>query len=152
MHLSRTGRIAIVRDRPKTNSIVLEPREGSLNGGINFLVVALDCNEIGNIVLDVRYEDKKLAKLCMDEREMRKKRADIAGKLRLRIKALETAETVSELPVHDPLGQWHALSANLNGLWSGKLSANHRLLIRPDDAEDPRCAVTVTVIDIDDYH
>jgi proteic killer suppression protein len=40
----------------------------------------------------------------------------------------------------------------LDGLWSGKLSANYRLLVRPDGAEEPWDAVTVTVIDIDDYH
>lgn len=102
--------------------------------------------------MEVRYEDKKLEKLCTDEREMRRKRSDIADKLRLRIKALETAEAVGELPVHDPLGKWHQLGANLDGLWAGKLSANYRLLIRPDDSVEPRCAVTVTVIDIDDYH
>jgi proteic killer suppression protein len=103
--------------------------------------------------LEVQYEDKKLEKLCTDEREMRKKRADIATKLRLRVKALETATTVGELSTHDPLGDWHQLSANLDGLWAGRVSKNHRLLLRPEDAGDePWTAVTVTVIEIDDYH
>lgn len=102
--------------------------------------------------MDVRYEDKKLEKLCTDEREMRRKRGDIAIKLKRRIKALETAESVGELQTHDPSGQWHPLRANLDGLWAGKLSANYRLLIRPEDAEEPTSAVTVTVIDVDDYH
>lgn len=117
-----------------------------------YLGRALDCNEIGDIELEVRYEDKKLEKLCTDEREMRKKRADVAAKLRLRIKALETAESVGELPSHDPLGNWHQLGADLDGLWAGKLSANYRLLIRPEGALDLTSAVTVTVVDIDDYH
>jgi proteic killer suppression protein len=102
--------------------------------------------------LEVFYEDKKLAKLCTDEREMRRKRADIADRLKRRIKALETAKTVGELSSHDPLGNWHQLSANLDGLWAGKLSANQRLLIRPEGTEEPWSAVTVTVIDIGDYH
>ncbi|WCS20133.1 plasmid maintenance system killer protein [Mycobacterium marinum] len=84
---------------------------------------------------------------------MRRQRADIAHKLRLRVKALETAASVGELSTHDPLGHWHQLGENLDGLWAGKLSANYRLLVRPEDAaEAPWCAVTVTVIDIDDYH
>lgn len=83
---------------------------------------------------------------------MRKQRSDIADKLRRRIKALETANSVGELVAHDPLGKWHPLSANLDGLWAGKLSANYRLLVRPESSLDPRSAVTVTVIDIDDYH
>ena len=102
--------------------------------------------------MEVRYADKKLEKLCTDEREMQKKRADIADKLRRRIKALETANTVGELSSHDPLGYWHQLSANLDSLWAGKLSANWRLLIQPEGSAEPWDAVAVTVIDIDDYH
>ena len=83
---------------------------------------------------------------------MRRKRADIADKLRLRVKALETAETVGELSTHDPLGDWHQLGANLDGLWAGKVSANYRLLIRPEDSAEPWSAVAVTVIEIADYH
>ena len=102
--------------------------------------------------MEVLYQDKKLAKLCTDEREMRKKRGDIADKLRRRIKALETAESVGELSTHDPLGKWHQLSADLAGLWAGKLSGNYRLLIRPEGTAEPWDATSVTVIDIDDYH
>lgn len=114
--------------------------------------------------MDVQYADGKLEKLCTDDREMRKKRADIADKLRLRIKALETATCLEELSTHDPLGNWHPLKANLDGHWAGKLSANYRLIVRPEDppeAKDPtnpddppapQRTVTVTVIDIDDYH
>lgn len=102
--------------------------------------------------MEIRYEDKKLEKLCTDEREMRRKRSDIADKLRLRIKALEAAPTVGDLQSYDPLGRWHPLSADLAGLWAGKLSANHRLLVRPDNPDDPLPSVIVTVIDIDDYH
>ncbi len=102
--------------------------------------------------VEVRYEDKKLEKLCIDEREMRRKRADIADKLQLRVNALKTAKSVEHLLVHDPLGRWHQLSENLNGLWAGRLSPNFRLLVRPEESDDPRLAVTVTVIDIDDYH
>lgn len=110
------------------------------------------CNEIGDITVEVRYEDKKLEKLCTNEREMRKRRSDIAAKLRLRIKALETVDCVDELSAHDPLGSWHQLTANLSGLWAGRLSANQRLLIRPDDVAEPKHSVIVTVIHIDDYH
>lgn len=120
-------------------------------GGVS-APLELSCNEIGDTNLEVRYEDGKLEKLCTDEREMRKQRADIAGKLRLRINALEVAASVGELQIHDPLGRWHPLKADLDGLWAGKLSANYRLLVRPEDSVEPTSAVTVTVIDIDDYH
>lgn len=82
---------------------------------------------------------------------MRRKRSDIADRLRLRIKALETAENVGELPTHDPLGKWNPLKADLEGLWAGRLSANYRLLIRPE-GQNQQDAVVVTVVDIADYH
>lgn len=102
--------------------------------------------------MEVRFEDKKLEKLCTDEREMRRKRADIADKLRLRINALKTVACVGELSTHDPLGYWHQLGENLNGQWAGTLSGNYRLLIRPEGADEPWDAVIVTVVDINDYH
>ncbi|WP_258307161.1 type II toxin-antitoxin system RelE/ParE family toxin [Gordonia paraffinivorans] len=98
------------------------------------------------------FEDRKLQKLCTDEREMRKKRGDIADKLRRRVNALRTAETVGELATIDPLGYWHQLHEDHAGEWAGKLSDNYRLLIRPEGDAEPWDAVTVTVIDIDDYH
>lgn len=101
--------------------------------------------------MKVRYEGRRLEKLYTDEREMRRKRSDIADRLRLRIKALETAENVGELPTHDPLGKWHPLRADLEGLWAGRLSANYRLLIRPE-GQNQQDAVVVTVVDIADYH
>lgn len=98
------------------------------------------------------YEDKKLEKLCTDDREMRKQRVDIAPKLRLRIKALETATNVGALKTHDPLGKWHPLTANLNGLWAGKLSANYRILVRPEGADDVLLAEQVVVTDITNHY
>ncbi|MGW5228649.1 type II toxin-antitoxin system RelE/ParE family toxin [Nocardia niigatensis] len=102
--------------------------------------------------MDVFYEDRKFEKLCTDEREMQKKRGDVARWLKRRIKALETAKSIGELSTHDPLGYWHQLTGDLDGLWAGRLSANWRLLVRPEDSDDPCCAVTVTVIEIADYH
>lgn len=102
--------------------------------------------------MDVRYADKKLERLCTDEREMRRKRSDIATKLQMRIKALEASPTLGDLQAADPLGKWHPLTADLEGMWSGRLSRNDRILVRPGNTEDPVASVTVTVIDIKDYH
>ena len=52
----------------------------------------------------------------------------------------------------DPLGRWHELEANLDGLWAGSVSRNKRILIRPDGDGLAVDAVTTTVVDIDDYH
>lgn len=83
---------------------------------------------------------------------MQKQRGDLAKKLRLRVNALRAAETVGELKVIDPLGDWHQLTGDHEGEWAGELSRNYRLLIRPEGDSEPWDAVTVTVIDIDDYH
>lgn len=98
------------------------------------------------------YGDKSLERLCTDEREMKKKRADIAPKLPLRIKALEAAPTVADLPAHDPLGDWHELTGDRPGTWSGRLSRNWRIIIRPEGEGPGSDAVTVTVVEIVDYH
>jgi proteic killer suppression protein len=101
--------------------------------------------------LELRYKDNKLEKLCTNEREMQRRRPDIQKKLRLRVNALRTAATVGDLPRDDPGGVWHELKGDLDGIWSGELSGNWRLLVEPDPLKS-LSAVVVTVIDIDDYH
>ncbi len=100
--------------------------------------------------MKVIYSSKKLEKLCNDEREMRRQRADIAAKLKLRINALRVAPSLLELPTLDPLGRWHELTADRSGQWAGSLSRNWRLVIEPAESGDTD--VTVLVIDVEDYH
>ena len=102
--------------------------------------------------LRVEYEDPKLEKLCTDESWMRRKRADISKRLPLRIKALEGANTVGDLQKDDPLGRWHELTADRSGHWAGKVSDNYRLVIRPEGDVETWKAISVTVIEIIDYH
>lgn len=81
---------------------------------------------------------------------MRRKRGDIAAGLRRRIKALEEAHSVGELRDLDPLGKWHPLVGNRSGSWGGKLDRHNRIVI--DTGGSGASAVTVTVIEIVDYH
>lgn len=98
------------------------------------------------------YADGKLKKLCTDDGEMKRRRADIAKKLRLRINALEIASTVGDLPALDPLGRWHPLKADRAGQWAGSVSSNERIVITPGDSQNPMSSVSVEVIEIVDYH
>lgn len=99
------------------------------------------------------YGSASLKRLCTDEREMNRRRADIARKLRLRIKALEAAPNLGALVVADPLGRWHRLTGDLSGHWAGWVSRNHRIIIRPEGAGPDIAAVTVTVLEAGkDYH
>lgn len=118
--------------------------------GSNSQFLVLCCNEVGDIKLKVRFKGNKLEKLCTDENEMQKKRPDLKKKLRLRIKALETSETLASLPQDDPGGRWHALHGERAGTWAAELSGNWRLIIEPKPNQ--LHAHEITVIDITDYH
>ena len=101
----------------------------------------------------VQYADRSLERLCTDEREMKKRRADIARKLPLRIKALEAAPNLGALPGSDPQGNWHPLTSDRAGTWAGSVSPNHRIIIRPEGDGPDVEAVTVTVLEAGkDYH
>ena len=107
----------------------------------------------------VSYKDKKLKQLCTKDSVMRKKRPDIADRLKLRVNALETADSIEELRKNDPLGNWHRLAENRNGQWAGKLSVNERLIIQPTqdglkvlDLELKLQVSEVMVVEIVDYH
>lgn len=111
---------------------------------------ALGCNEIGDTYLDVQYKDNRLSKLCTNEREMQRRRPDIKKKLRLRVNALRSADTLGDLVQDDPGGGWHDLKGDRSGTWAGELSGNWRLLVEP--RPNALSAVDVTVVDIEDYH
>lgn len=99
----------------------------------------------------VVYADKKLEKLCTNEREMRRQRADIADKLKNRIVALESAPSLDAMPTWDPLGRWHELKADRAGQWAGSLSRNWRIIVVPLDTTGDG-DVTVSVVEVGDYH
>lgn len=101
--------------------------------------------------MNVHYKNNKTAKLCTDEREMQRKRSDVAKKIRRRIKALEAADSLGCLTEYDPLGGWHQLHGREAHLWAGTLSGNWRILVEPSPAGS-LSAVEVTVTDICDYH
>lgn len=96
------------------------------------------------------FGSRQLERLCINEREMRRQRADIAPKLRLRIKALQAAACLEDLPRLDPLGRWHELTAARAGQWAGWLSRNWRLIVERIDAGGTD--VCVLIVDVEDYH
>ncbi|MBQ9067767.1 MAG: type II toxin-antitoxin system RelE/ParE family toxin [Eggerthellaceae bacterium] len=103
------------------------------------------------------YKSKSLEKLCTDEKEMQKRRADIAKKLRLRINALEAFSTLAEVVANDPLGKWHPLHGDRAGQWAGKVSSNERLIIQPLANNEIRVesilgSTFAEVQGIEDYH
>lgn len=84
---------------------------------------------------------------------------DIEKKLRLRIKAIEAAETLGDLSKNDPFGRWHRLSGGREGQWAGKVSGNERIIIEPScagvkvlDVIEQLTVSEVIVREITDYH
>lgn len=71
--------------------------------------------------------------------------ANLAKKLKLRLHDLDAAESMEDLP--HMTGRWEQLTADLAGLWSGRLTGNWRVIVRPGDDE-----ATVEVVDVTDYH
>ena len=87
-----------------------------------------------------------MERVCGDDRAMRREYgADVAKRLRQRLTALRGAAAVEEL-LHNP-GRWEQLTADRTGYWSGRLSANRRLIVEP--TED---GLEVVVIEVVDYH
>ena len=107
--------------------------------------------------MNVTYKTNDLKKICTVEKEMRKRRGDVAKRLRLRIAALETWPTLQSVIDNDPLGNWHPLHGDRAGQWAGKLSRNMRLIITPQaiggvQIEQILAATDVEVLEIEDYH
>ncbi len=102
--------------------------------------------------MEVRYADNKLKKLCADESEMWRRRADVAKKLKLRLTALRKARDLSHLMESDPLGKWHSIEKIRAGCWAAWVSRNQRIIVEPEAKCAIVTAVTVTVIEVEDYH
>ena len=97
--------------------------------------------------MEVRYVDRKIEKICTNEREMKRKlNQDVAKRLRLRIAELYNVESFDDLL--RGTGRWEALTGDRIGQWSARLTANWRLIVT-DEGGAP---VVACVIEIIDYH
>lgn len=97
--------------------------------------------------MELRYADNELERRCTDERHMQRKLgAQVAKALRLRIDELRRAAEMADLLFF--AGRWEELTGDRAGQWSGRLTANWRLIVRPDDGG----TIAVLVVEITDYH
>ncbi|BCN54850.1 type II toxin-antitoxin system RelE/ParE family toxin [Prescottella equi] len=96
--------------------------------------------------MELRYADNELERRCTDERHMQRKLGvPMAKTLRLRLDELRRAEEMGDLLFF--AGKWEELKGDRAGQWSGRLTANWRLIVRPEDG-----TITVLVVEITDYH
>jgi len=97
--------------------------------------------------VELRYASNELERQCTDARHMQRRLGvERAKKLRLRIAELRRAVDFDDLLVMP--GLWEMLSADRSGQWSGRLTRNWRLIVRPEVDDQ----VAVLVVEIVDYH
>ena len=76
----------------------------------------------------------------------RKLGTDRAKALRLRLDELRAAAEMPDLLLMG--GKWEAMTADRAGDWSGHLTGNWRVMVRPDSLSQ----VVVLVLEVVDYH
>ncbi|MCT3015517.1 plasmid maintenance system killer protein [Propionibacterium freudenreichii] len=97
--------------------------------------------------MELRYADRELERRCTEQRYMQRKLgAQRAQALRLRLDELRRAEELADLLFFG--GKWEELTGDRAGQWSGRLTANWRLIIEPDQT----VITIVLVCEIVDYH
>lgn len=93
------------------------------------------------------YATRELERQCTDARFMQRKLgAQVAKALKLRIAELRHGVEMQDLLLGT--GRWEELTGDMAGQWSARLTANWRLIVRPEE----RDVLTVIVIEITDYH
>lgn len=96
--------------------------------------------------MKLRYVDNELERRCTNDRHMQRKLgAQVSKALRLRLNELRRAATMDDLLYF--AGRWEELTGDRSGQWSGRLTANWRLIAQPDEG-----TITVLVVEIVDYH
>jgi proteic killer suppression protein len=97
--------------------------------------------------MQLKYASRELERICTNERYMKRRLgAQVAKALRLRIAELRYGSEMQDLL--QGTGRWEELGGDRAGTWSARLTANWRLIVRPEQ----RDIVAVTVLEIVDYH
>jgi len=74
------------------------------------------------------------------------------GRIAVVISVLQAADSLADVPNVPPTRR-HKLGSNYQGCWAIDISKNWRMIIRPNkDFDDLTKIVSVTIVDIVDYH
>lgn len=97
--------------------------------------------------MQLAYATRELERQCTDERYMQRKLgAQVAKALKLRVAELRYSTDMQDLLLGT--GRWEELTGDRAGQWSARLTANWRLIVSAEE----RDVLTVTVVEITDYH
>ena len=95
----------------------------------------------------LEYATRDLERVCTDPRRMQATYgANVAKKLKLRLAELTYVDEMADV-LAGP-GRWEELTGDRAGQWSARLTANWRLIVRPEQ----RDVTTVIIAEIVDYH
>lgn len=103
----------------------------------------------------VMYGNKKLERVCTDQKLCRREYPKLHKKIAMRHNALEIAQSMSDLCRIDPGGRWHDLKGDRAGEWAGSINGNYRMIVIPTELGPEVTSVEkieVKVAKIEDYH
>jgi len=105
--------------------------------------------------MEVFFGDKKLGKICNDEKSCRRKFGRRADIVMLRLSQLDGAENLAifNVPPLKQLTDFHALHGNRHGQYSISTGNPYRLILTPMGAKAVLTEVMqVKIVEIIDYH
>ncbi|MDR3070770.1 MAG: type II toxin-antitoxin system RelE/ParE family toxin [Propionibacteriaceae bacterium] len=95
---------------------------------------------------EISYVDKRIERLCTDERFMRRELgSDVSKHLKRRIAELRSVLVVDDLLAGT--GRWEELAGDRIGQWSARLGKNWRLVVEAEKGD-----TFVIVVEVIDYH
>ncbi|GIF68424.1 hypothetical protein Ais01nite_64590 [Asanoa ishikariensis] len=97
--------------------------------------------------MQLDYATRDLERVCTNARRMQAAYGEIvAKKLKLRLAELSYVDEMAD--VLGGRGRWEELTGDRAGQWSARLTANWRLIVRPEK----RDVITAVIVEIIDYH
>jgi plasmid maintenance system killer protein len=109
--------------------------------------------------IDIKFADRKLEKVCTEERDGQRRWGGNWKILKRRLASLEAAEVLADL--NSAPGRCHALTADRAGQFALHLWEPFRLILQPADpltaldpngGIDPKRVTAILIVEIVDYH
>lgn len=109
----------------------------------------------------ITFKTRKMARIFNSFQLLVKEYGSIrAHKIKMRLNVLEAAEHLGQVPVAPP-DRRHELKGEMKGMFAVDISANYRLIFRPDHDPLPvsgdggvnlQKVTDITILSVEDYH
>lgn len=103
--------------------------------------------------MEISFRERKLEKLCGNERELRRRFGSQAEKLSQRLHELSAAETLMDIEKLPP-ARLHLLEKEYKGCFAVDIKQPFRIIFRPLDGDGVDCKTItkIQIVAIRDYH